>query len=230
MKIRGNLGAILLFAVVLMVCGSVANATPMIYITDGTNIVSITDNGTGDENSVAGTIQFSDPVGDWTVSGTAVSNGSATNPSLDLNSLDISSTSTGTPPNLTIEFSDNGFSSPYPTSDFIMGIGGTTDGTVTYATYFSNTDNDLQLDTLIASVGPLLPGLYGSFSGGSSGAFSPSSPYSLTQVITVSSPAGTSMETSYDARLQASPVPEPTSLILLGSSLVGLVLYRRRRS
>lgn len=117
----------------------------------------------------------------------------------------------------------------------LNGIGGNTPGTVT-SRGFLDTNNG---EGVISGVGvystpPIVS--TGSGFGGSStvniGTLS-NAPFSLTEYITVNHP-GVGL-TTFDKSLSAKPIPEPGTLLLLGSGLVGLAGYaklrlKRRRS
>ena len=213
-----------------------AHANTMLSIDDGTAFVTILDNGAGDLDSQVGFINYSAMPGTFTNFVVVVSLGttkpligSAEAPYLDLASVNV--TGFGASADLlTIKFTDTDFTTPVPSiSGFSSEIGGTTDGTVTYATYFDNSNAAFGTATLLSNLG--------SFSGGafSGSAFvslsslvpAPTGPYSLTLVTTVANTAGAMKVTSYDANV--SSVPEPSTILLLGSGMLGFAFLRRRK-
>jgi hypothetical protein len=159
---------------------------------------------------LAGAVTYIGGLGVWTLNvSTGVSKpviGSAENPSMDLNSVDYSS-SAGI---LTITWFDNGYTGLGGAN---MEIGGTTAGTIAYGAYQNN--------ALIGTTGSL-GGTFAMTTGGSLPY--DSTPYSLSEAITiVHSGAGIS---SFDAALS---VPEPGTLLFLGAGLITLFGIRRRR-
>ena len=213
-----------------------AHAISMLSVDDGTTFVTVTDNGAGDNNALVGFIEYSAPFGTFANFAAAVSLGttkpligSAEAPHLDLASVDVSSFGAAED-TLTIKFTDTDF------ADLASGItglrseiGGVTDGTVTYATYFDNSNTAFGTATLLSDLGAFSGGAFSDTAYASLGSLSPTpaGPYSLTLVTTVAHTAGTGKITSYNATVA---VPEPGTLLLLGSGMLGFAFMRRRKS
>ena len=188
-----------------------AGATAVLTLDDGIALDKVTVSDTDGDGIVT---YFGSVGSQWIVNLTAgltkPTLGTATAPHMDLSSQNTSNSRQSA--NLTITFTDDGFNYSGPLK---MLVGGTTNGTVSFETQVNG-----------SSIGILGPFSTGAFSGSTGG--SASSADTLAMIATINHPGGSSAKvTSFDYEIT---VPEPGMLLLFGSGLVGLGLFRRRNA
>jgi hypothetical protein len=227
--------AISAMVVVALILGiqSTSHALMKLYLYDGVNPpVIITDEGLGDLTGGEGAITYSGAIGNWSVNVTTGISypvlGSPGVPYLDLNSINTTSVLGG---NLVIGAAQTGFtmfdSISGVAGPFTLAAGGTTAGSVDFDVWLNTSNlypwgdlNNIVFLDLFFGSSPFS----GSITETANGVFDP---YSLTIRADIRHAGAGS--TSFDAELQGGKVPEPISLILLGSGLAGAGLYRRLR-
>jgi hypothetical protein len=222
----------------LLAFPAISGATPVLKISSGSTTITIVDGDANDSESDAGVISYSGNINGWKILNISADStiGSNIEPIFDVNG-DVKTTDKTTVFDgqnaLTIMFSETGFLGLNTQRSFDQIIGGTLayTGTLTsrafYGTGLFDTSNPVPA---LSFSSPDYPAT--GFKGFSSVSGIPSESFSMTQVITITHPAaGTSWKptTSFDAMLN-DQIPEPSTLILLGSGLLGAGLFFRRKN
>ena len=220
-----------------------AFAVPMIMLDDGIGgNITIADGDAGDLTGGGdGTVLFQGALGSFTL---IVSLGSASSPggvpSLDFTTVasTAGSQSGGT---LTASFTETGFSGPLPSlavgSFQSIVSGNESSGNVTYEAFLDPLN--AAFGTGISLTGGPIDSFSGSFNGETFSSAAPAiaGPYSLTTVFTLELGANQFNPISGTAELDGlagsppggQPIPEPATVFLFGSGLVGVGLWRWKK-
>jgi hypothetical protein len=199
--------------------------TLQLLITDGLNSITIGDNGSGDGDSTLGKIGWSGNVGEWDLQVGETGIGS---PIFGLGSLDLNfnaNSTTGTTTTLTIMFTQTDILTSY--HGWNLKADGTIEGGIGEVTYSAWFDNGNLAFAQAQQIGSTLSYTSSAFAGNICTLVSAIPPYSLTQVLTFAGTGGKALSTG-DASLMTH-MPEPTTIWLLGSGLMGVALLVRRK-
>jgi hypothetical protein len=223
-----KLGILPVIVAIILLLGiqSPSHAIVSLKLFDGTTTVTIVDEGGGDTFSgLPGVVGYNGTIGIFTGSAQANSKpfqGSASDPFLHANAYFISPAGGGGD-TLQVFASEIGFTASSLTN-FLLNHSVTTAGSVTFNYYADSTNTIFGTDTPLGAFGP--------YSGGSFSdnlvvpAPSITPPYALTLLGSITH-GNEVTTTSYNQEIRT--VPEPTTLILFGSGLLGAALYRRLR-
>jgi len=208
---------------------SPANALSIRVSQDGDGSFDCTDNGGCDQTSTTGAVVFIPSIGVFT---TTIGIGSPITGSKTVPDLDLTASLVGTGI-FHVLLTDTDFVGPLSSGlqPFDFHVGGTTKGTLSLTAYLDDGNVPFAKTSLIALLGPFVAsgGVDStiSFDQTKLGSVNASVPYSLT-IEAILTHVNAQDNTSFNAEVET-PIPEPSSLLLLGSGLIILDWLRRKQ-
>lgn len=206
-----------------------AHALATLRLSDGSTVIDIADGSGSDLSSTTGIVVYSGAVGNFGVNiTTGITKpvvGSAGSPQLDLNDISITTTESGT---LTIWFSETDFSFASSSAQFITSVGGTSDGTTSFQTYFDNNNALFGTTSSVGSLGAYVAGQADDpFSGVTNGIGSTDGSYSITAKATITHNAS-GENTSFNMNVNVVPEPVSSVLFIVGGATLGFRSFRKK--
>ena len=229
MKYFFKIASFIIFAIFLL--SGAASAMPMLSISDGSTTIVVKDNQLGDSAPNAGIITIIDNtlnnvIWSLTTGITKPTYGTATNPVMHLDSVNV--TSTGAV-KLEIAFTETGFSTWDDIIGFTTGIGGSTDGLVTFDAFLDFGNSPFAQTTHIGSLGNFSNGVFSDSELWNMSNVVLGDNFSLTMVASIDH-SGSSMGQVTSFNADVAPVPEPATMLLLGVGLLGVAGAGRRKT
>jgi len=229
MKYFFNFTVFIISTIFLM--SGAASATPMLSISDGSTTILVEDNQPGDWAPDAGIITIVDNTLNnvtWSLTTgiTKPTYGTATNPVMHLDSVNV--TSTGAV-KLELAFTETGFSTWDDVIGFTTGIGGSTDGLVTFDAYLDFGNSPFAQTTHIGSLGNFSNGAFSDTEFWTMSNAILGDDFSLTLIASIDH-SGSSMGQVTSFNADVAPVPEPATLLLLGVGFFGVAGAGRRKT
>lgn len=193
------------------------------------NSVTVVDNGVGDMSPDAGIVTFTGAVGTWIQNvTTGISKEILGEVEMDLASVNVS----GAAGTIVLTLEDESFTTNSLTgfATFLASLGGTTNGTVTTATFIDDSNTVGVLGTQMTGSGPFIGGTVGAFSDEVLfGDFPVSGPFGLAIQVTIMHSDPNEITSFNHNLVEVVEVAESATLGLMGLGLVGFGLTLRRR-
>jgi hypothetical protein len=217
---KRNLTYLCVLAVFFIFCfASISSATPVLKLVSDSNTITVADGSALDSDVRPDFIAFSGAIGDWNVQSL---NGSSNETGFNFNATVLD----GGSMDLAIWFSDDDFVKVSPITSVVTSVSGTIPylETMKMGSFYGT--EPLERNNYIH----IFESSVSEFMDSSEDVVPVADTYSMTQIVRLSywAPTGGSAYT-ISAGMNNAPVPEPSSMILLGSGLIGAALLGKRK-